>query len=165
LELAYRDRDPVNENTDRAQVMVPPPLVFLGYLAGALILNWIIPLTTPWTLILRFIGELALITGILLVTLAFSQMMKAHTTPDISRPTTALVTAGPYRLTRNPIYLGFFLIYLGFTLLAGTLWGVLLGPFLFWTVTNAIIRFEEEYLKKKFENEYAHYLTRVRCWI
>ena len=96
---------------------------------------------------------------------AFSQMKKAHTTPDLRQPTTALVTAGPYRFTRNPIYLGLFLIYLGFTLLAGTLWGILLSPFLFWTVTNAIVRLEEEYLQQKFRDEYTGYLSRVRRWI
>jgi protein-S-isoprenylcysteine O-methyltransferase Ste14 len=155
----------MTENNDHAQVKVPPPLIYLGYLIGALIINWVIPFPTPLTFILRIIGGLAVIMGALLVGSAFSQMMNAHTTPDVSHPTTALVTAGPYRFTRNPIYLGFFLIYIGFTLLSGTLWGILLGPFLYWTVTNAIIHLEEEYLKKKFKDEYASYSTRVRRWI
>ena len=155
----------MNENIDHAQVMVPPPLVFLGYLAGALILNWIVPVPTPWTFIMRVLGGLEILTGILLVGSAFSQMTTAHTTSDVSQPTTTLVTTGPYRYTRNPIYLGFFLIYLGFTLLEGTLWGILLCPFLFWTVTHAIIHLDEEYLKKKFKDEYTGYISRVRRWI
>ncbi len=155
----------MSENNDRARVLVPPPFVFLGYLIGALLLNWIVPLPVPWTFISRVLGGLALLTGIMLAGSAFSQMKKAHTTPDLRQPTTALVTAGPYRFTRNPIYLGLFLIYLGFTLLAGTLWGILLSPFLFWTVTNAIVRLEEEYLQQKFRDEYTGYLSRVRRWI
>ena len=62
----------MSENTDRAQVMAQPPLVFLGYLAGALILNWIIPLPTPWVLILRIIGGLAVVVGLFLGGSAFS---------------------------------------------------------------------------------------------
>ncbi len=155
----------MSENIDRAQVIVPPPLVFLGYLVGALIINWAVPFPTPWTLNLRIIGGLAIAIGIFLVGSAFSQRRNAHTTPDLSQPTTMLVTTGPYSFTRNPIYLGFFLIYLGFTLLAATLWGLLLSPFLLLTITHAIIHFEEEYLKKKFTDEYTSYSSRVRRWI
>ena len=53
------------QNTDHAQVMVPPPLVFLGYLIGAMILNWIVPFPAPWTFILRLVGGFAIIGGIL----------------------------------------------------------------------------------------------------
>jgi len=153
------------QNTDHAQVMVPPPLVFLGYLIGALISNWIIPFPTPWVFILRIVGGLAVAAGILFVISAFSQMRKAHTSLDPRQTTTALVTEGPYRFTRNPIYLGFFLIYLGFTLLAGTLWGLIASPFLIWTITHAVIQAEEIYLDKKFGDTYKEYRSRVRQWI
>ncbi len=133
-------------NIDHAQVMVPPPLVFLGYLIGALILDWIIPFPAPWIFVLRIVSGLMVIAGFLLAGLAISQMRKVHTSPDPRQPVTAFVTSGPYRFTRNPIYLGFFLIYLGFTLLAGTLWGLIASPFLIWTVTQAVIRAEEIYL-------------------
>lgn len=84
---------------------------------------------------------------------------------ESSQPTNALVTTGPYRFTRNPIYLGFLLIYLGFTFLAGSLWGIVISPFLVWTVTHAIIHAEEEYLEKKFEDQYREYSSQVRRWI
>jgi protein-S-isoprenylcysteine O-methyltransferase Ste14 len=155
----------MNDNMDHAIVMVPPPLVFFGYLIASLILNWAVPLPIPRSLILWVIGGLAILTGILLAFSAISHMRNAHTTPDISRPTNALVTTGPYRFTRNPIYFGFFLIYLGFTLLAGTLWGILLSPFLYWTVTHAIVHMEEGYLNNKFKEEYSRYASRVRRWI
>ena len=155
----------MSENRDHARVMVPPPLVFLGYLIGALIINWAIPFAIPWAFILRIIGGFALAAGILLIISAFSQMMNAHTTPDANQPTTALVTTGPYRFSRNPIYLGFFLIYIGFTLLAGTLWGIILSPFLLWTVSHAVINMEEVYLKNKFKDDFANYLSHSRRWI
>ena len=145
--------------------MVAPPLVFLGYLIGALIVNWIVPLTGPWIFALRVVGAVMVIVGFLLTGSAVSQMRKAHTSPDPHQAVTALVTNGPYRFTRNPIYLGFFLIYLGFTLLAGTLWGLIASPFLLLTITNAVIHAEEIYLDGKFGEEYKGYRSRVRRWI
>ena len=153
------------QNTDHAQVMVPPPLVFLGYLIGALILNWIVPFPAPWTFILRLVGRLAIIGGILFVGSAFLQMRKSNTPVDPREPVSAFVTSGPYRFTRNPIYLGLFLIYLGFTLLAGTLWGLIASPFLIWTITQAVIHVEEIYLEEKFGEQYKQYRSRVRQWI
>jgi protein-S-isoprenylcysteine O-methyltransferase Ste14 len=153
------------QNLDHAQVIVPPPLVFLGHLIGALILSWIIPIPTPWTFPLRVGGGLMVIAGFVLVASAISQMRKAHTSPDPRESVTALVTSGPYGFTRNPIYLGFFLIYLGFTLLAGTLWGLIASPFLVWTITAAVILAEETYLDAKFGKQYKEFRSRVRRWI
>jgi len=153
------------QNTDHAQVMVPPPLVFLGYLIGAFILNWIVPFPAPWTFILRLAGGLAIIGGILFVGSAFLQMQKSNTPVDPREPVTAFVTSGPYRFTRNPIYLGLFLVYLGFTLLASTLWGLIASPFLIWTITQAVIHAEEIYLTEKFGEQYKQYCLRVRQWI
>jgi protein-S-isoprenylcysteine O-methyltransferase Ste14 len=153
------------QNVDHAQVMVPPPLVFLVYLIGALILNWIVPLPTPWTPPLRILGGSLVTTGLFLGGSAISQMTRAHTSPDPHQPTTALVIQGPYRFTRNPIYVGFLLIYLGFTLLAGTLWGLIASPFLLWTILHAVIHAEEDYLDRKFGEQYMAYRSRVRRWI
>ncbi len=153
------------QNIDHAQVMAPPPFIFLGYLIGALIVSWLIPFPTPWTFILRIVGGLMVIAGFLLAGSSISQMRQAHTSPDPHQTVTALVTGGPYRFTRNPIYLGFFLIYLGFTLLAGTLWGLIGSPFLLLTITSAVIHAEEIYLEDKFKDQYTSYKFRVRRWI
>ncbi|HEX2698164.1 MAG TPA: isoprenylcysteine carboxylmethyltransferase family protein [Anaerolineales bacterium] len=153
------------KNSDHPQVMVPPPLIFLGYLLGALILNWAVPFSTPWIFLTRVVGGVLAAIGFFLGGWAFSQMVKAHTSPDPREATTAIVTSGPYRFTRNPIYLGFFLIYLGFTIFAGTLWGILASPFLFWTVTHSVIHAEEIYLEDKFGEEFASYRSRVRQWL
>jgi protein-S-isoprenylcysteine O-methyltransferase Ste14 len=111
------------------------------------------------------VGRLAIIGGILLVGSAFWQMRKSNTSVDPRETVNSLVTGGPYRFTRNPIYLGLFLVYLGFTLLAGTLWGLIASPFLIWTITQAVIHAEEIYLEEKFGEQYKQYRSRVRQWI
>ncbi len=153
------------DNKDHAQVPLPPPILFLGYLVSAIVLQWIVPFPFPWAIPLRILGGALLIAGLLLAASAIREMRRMHTTPDPDQPVTALVTSGPYRFTRNPIYLGFLLIYLGFTLLAGTLWGLILSPFLIGTITRWVIHAEEFYLEDKFEEEYAAYRARVRQWI
>ncbi len=153
------------KNEDYARVMIPPPMVFLGYLIGALILNWAVPFTEPWISALRIMGGMIVVAGFLLAGLAVSQMMKLHTSPDPHQSVSTLVTGGPYGFSRNPIYLGFFLIYLSFTLFAGTLWGLFASPFLFWTITHAVIHAEEVYLDDKFGDQYKEYRSRVRQWI
>jgi protein-S-isoprenylcysteine O-methyltransferase Ste14 len=153
------------EELDHARVPVPPPLIFVGYLAAALLLNWAMPLSAPWPAIFRLLGGLAIVAGVSLVGGAFSQLVKQQTTIDPRGPTTALVGGGPYQFTRNPVYLGFLLIYLGLTFLAGTLWGLILSPFLIWTVTRVVIQPEEAYMATKFKDTYAEYRSRVRRWI
>ena len=153
------------QNLDHAQVRVAPPLVFLSYLIGALVVSRIISFPTPWTFPLRIDGGLMVIAGFVLAGSAISQMRKANTSPDPRHTVAALVTSGPYRFTRNPIYLGFFLIYLGFTLLAGTLWGLIASPFLIWTLTSAVIPAEEAYLDGKLGNQYKEFRSRIRRWI
>ncbi len=155
----------MNVTNEHAAVKVPPPLVFLGYLVGAVVLNRLLPFPEPWSRVLRTVGGIAILAGFALSAVAVLAMFKARTSPDPHQPTTALVTRGPYRFTRNPIYLGFLLIFLGFTLLAGTLWGLVLSPLLIWTVTAAVIHAEESYLGSKFTDEYAAYRRRARRWI
>ncbi len=155
----------MSDELKHARVRVPPPLVFLSYLIGALILNWLIPLREPWTTFSRIVGLAAVLAGFALGATAVLRMLRAHTSPDPHRPTTALITDGPYRFTRNPIYLGFLLDFIGFTLLVGTLWGLLLSPLLIVTVTGAVIRAEEIYLEGRFGEGYKDYKASVRPWV
>ncbi|HEX8991587.1 MAG TPA: isoprenylcysteine carboxylmethyltransferase family protein [Anaerolineae bacterium] len=155
----------MTSTSDHARISPPPPLVFLGYLLSALLLQWAVPFPLPWALPLRVLGALLLVGGFLLGAAAVREMRKMHTTPDPRQPVTALVTRGPYGFTRNPIYLGFLLIYFGCTLLANTLWGLLLSPFLIGTITRWVIHAEEVYLAERFPDEYQAYLGRVRQWL
>ena len=80
-------------------------------------------------------------------------------------PTLAIVSEGPYRFTRNPLYLALAGIYLGITLAVGTVWPlVFLIPVLLIT-HYGIIKREERYLARKFGEPYVAYMGRVRRWI
>ncbi len=153
------------EATDHVHLVLPPPVIFLGHLLSALILQWVVPLPLPWPLPLRILGGALLLAGFALAAAAVREMRKLHTTPDPKQPVSTLVTTGPYRFSRNPIYLGMLLTMLGFTLLAGTLWGLLISPFLIGTITRSIIRPEENYLQGRFDGQYNLYRTLVRRWL
>ena len=148
----------MNHAAQHAQVLAPAPVVFLGYLLAALLLNWGVPLPIPWIGPAHAAGGMAVLVGLALGGAAVSAMIRRHTSPGPYEPSTSLVTDGPYGFTRNPIYLGF-------TWLAGTFWGLLLSPFLLATVTWSIIQPEEKYLGGKFPAAYSSYRSRVRRWV
>lgn len=86
----------------------------------------------------------------------------AGTHVEVYLPATALVTTGPYRLTRNPIYLGMTCAYLGAGLIAGSLWIVVLVIPVLGIIHFGVVLREEEYLSGKFGDRYQEYVRRVR---
>jgi len=151
--------------SDHAQVLLPAPFVYAGFLLAALLLHLVLPLPAPLLNVVRGLGAVAIALGLFLGAFAVWRMMQMHTPVSPHRPATTLVTDGPYRLTRNPIYLGFFLVFLGFTFLAGTLWGLVLSPLVPITVNYLIIGAEEAYLQARFNGQYTQYKSRVRKWL
>jgi len=82
-----------------------------------------------------------------------------------SSPASTLVTHGPFRLSRNPMYLGLTLVYLGVTLLMNSVWTALFLPLVIGTLYLTVIRHEERYLAATFGDEYDNYRGRVRRWL
>jgi len=81
------------------------------------------------------------------------------------RPATTLVTNGPYRVTRNPIYIGFILLYFGIAILATSVWMLLLLVPLLIVLQRGVVEREETYLDAKFGEEYGKYKARVPRWL
>jgi protein-S-isoprenylcysteine O-methyltransferase Ste14 len=90
---------------------------------------------------------------------------RARTSLVPVRPATALITDGPFRFTRNPLYLGLALLYLGIALWLGVLWPVVLLPALILLVQQIVILREEAYLESRFGEAYRAYRARVRRWL
>jgi protein-S-isoprenylcysteine O-methyltransferase Ste14 len=81
------------------------------------------------------------------------------------RPASTLVITGPYRFTRNPMYLGAILLVLAFALWLGTWWPAILLPVVIVVVRRYVIAREERYMRRRFGAAYDDYARRVRRWI
>ncbi|MBI5620749.1 isoprenylcysteine carboxylmethyltransferase family protein [Candidatus Gottesmanbacteria bacterium] len=151
--------------SDSSQVIAPPPLIYLSGLVVGAILHWLKPLPfLPETLTLP-LSTILVVTSIALITTAFRAFRKAKTTIHVHKPTTKIVTTGPYRFSRNPIYLSMTLLTIGIAILVNTLWIlVMLIPVLLVMQFGVIAR-EEAYLTKKFGDEYLHFKSKVRRWL
>lgn len=89
----------------------------------------------------------------------------ARTSFDVRKPTTVLITDGPFRFSRNPGYLALSLLYAGIAVIADSLWVLaLLAPALF-VMHYGVIAREELYLERKFGSQYLEYKARVRRWL
>jgi protein-S-isoprenylcysteine O-methyltransferase Ste14 len=144
---------------------IHPPLVMLVHLLAAFVLNWLhrLPLALPDYV--EWAGYLLVLTGLGLAVSAVNRFTKAHTTLDPHGAVSALVVEGPYRFSRNPIYLGFVCTLIGLPIALGNYWGVILSPLLVLSLYWLVIRHEEAYLEKKFGEAYTGYRSRVRRWL
>ena len=153
---------------DSPGVRIPPPVITLAaILLGVWMNRWVPIQLLPDDLrgIARDIGWSVVLLSIALGGWAVGLFVRAGTTPNPMRPTTALVIRGPYHFTRNPMYLGFACLMAGIALIANNLWIVLMIiPDVIATRVLAIDP-EERYLSEKFGAPYDEYRAQVRRWL
>jgi protein-S-isoprenylcysteine O-methyltransferase Ste14 len=156
--------DTLQDTQDNPGVIAPPPLIFAGPLALGLLLHWFFPkkFLPRWVGIA--LGSLSIISGATLIQGGFREMLAAKTNVDPRQPATTIVTEGPYRYTRNPLYMGLTLLYAGITFLANALWAMLLLPVVLVVMVYGVIKREEQYLERKFGEQYLSYKASVRRW-
>jgi len=157
--------DDARETPDNPGVIAPPPLIYAGALAIGLLANRLYPIAFVPRGLSRVLGWPLIVGGPVVGSLGLREMKRADTNVDPREPTTAIVTGGPYRFTRNPLYLSMTLIYAGITALANALPAALLLPFVLHIMRRGVIEREERYLERKFGDEYLDYKARVRRWI
>ena len=153
------------DNADNPGVIAPPPVIYAGALAAGLLANRRLRLRFLPRRLARTLGPILFVTGFLVGLLGFLEVRRAGSSADPREPTTTVVTGGPYRFTRNPMYLGFVMQYVGISALFNSLLPVLLLPAVQLLVRRGVIEREERYLERKFGDEYRQYKGTVRRWI
>jgi len=152
-------------STDHAAVTVPPPLIYVAFFVVGVGLQLYLPLGRLPIGIGRVVGAGLVLSGLVLSAWSVRRFWAAGTSVLPVRPTTALVIEGPYRWTRNPMYLALLLMYIGAALWFALVWPLLLAPVLVVVMNVSVICREERYLTRKFGGEYRHYQTQVRRWL
>lgn len=151
--------------TDSAGVTFPPPLMFLGSMLVGVILQFIFSLPfLPWE-VGMYSGIPLLGLGVLLISSAAILFLRAGTALPPWATATTVVIRGPYRFTRNPMYLGMALVQAGIGLCFSSLWILLLLIPALWWVRTQVIAKEEAYMEEKFGQPYRDYCGQVRRWI
>lgn len=145
-------------------VPFPPPLVYFGLLVVGIVIGNFIPIPVPSSVLALIFGIPLALVGVYLLVNSLRAFARADTPPDF-RPVKAVVTGGPYRYTRNPIYISFSLIYAGVGVAFESLVALLLLSAAIVLIDRVIIPREEKYLEQRFGEEYLRYKAKVRRWI
>jgi protein-S-isoprenylcysteine O-methyltransferase Ste14 len=153
------------DTADTANVIVRPPIAWaLAVLAG-FALDWLMPLRfLPAALSAGWLGAIVFAVALALFAWAIATMTRSGSNVPTRLPTTTIVETGPYRFTRNPIYLAMVLGLIGLAIAFDTLWLLIaLVPFAL-LIRYGVIAREEAYLERKFGDVYRRYRARVRRW-
>jgi len=156
----------MDDTADTDQVIVRPPLAWGLAIGASLALNWFVPLRfLPVGLPAGWLGATVFVLALALFAWAVVTITRAGSNVPTNRPTTKIVDSGPYRFTRNPIYLGMFLALVGLAVAFDTIW-LLLMLVPFWLVIRyGVVAREEAFLERKFGDVYRVYRSRVRRWL
>ena len=151
-----------------AGLITRPPLLYLGALLIGFALERLLgfPFPAPGTdLIHWIIGGALILIGLALAAAGIRNFGRAGTPVRSIKPTRALVTTGIHGWTRNPIYLGLFLLYAGIGVAAQSPWVLILTLPLAITIRYGVVAREEAYLERRFGDAYRDYKARVRRWL
>jgi protein-S-isoprenylcysteine O-methyltransferase Ste14 len=161
-----RGPEPVSER--HANVLVRPPNLYLGGLALGCLFELLLPLgpgLAGGKLRPIIIGLGLAAIGVVIIWKAIRQFVDAGTTIPVDEPTDALVTHGLYNWSRNPIYIGLTVIYVGLSIALTTGWALLFLPVVLGVMQKGVIEREEAYLQKKFGAPYEKYKEKVPRWL
>ncbi|MBI3196714.1 MAG: isoprenylcysteine carboxylmethyltransferase family protein [Rhodospirillales bacterium] len=151
---------------DHADTVIHPPIAWaLAFVAG-LGVDWLYPLPfVPPVVSNIWVGAAVFAAGFAGAIWAIVTIRRAGSRIETNKPTTTIVANGPYRFTRNPIYVGMFLGQIGLAIAFNSLWIlVALAPF-YLVIRYGVVAREEVYLERKFGDAYLGYKSRVRRWL
>jgi protein-S-isoprenylcysteine O-methyltransferase Ste14 len=156
----------MSDNADAPSVVIHPPIAMGVALVICLGLGWIYPLPIPLAVVPRFlIGAAFFAAAVLLMIWSGKVFRNAHTEVNITRPATTIVDTGPYRFSRNPIYVGMFAGLIALALFFGSFWPLVALVILYFVIRFGVVAREESYLERKFGPVYLGYKVQVRRWL
>jgi protein-S-isoprenylcysteine O-methyltransferase Ste14 len=154
---------PTSQDSAGPGVRFPPPFLFaLGFLLG-LGLDRMIPWRSSPRL--ELVGALLIAAGLALAASGAWTFFRARTAIIPHKPASRLVIRGPYRFTRNPMYVGLTTTYVGIALAIHRLWPLAVLPLVLAALVRFVVRREEAYLSSKFGRDYDDYRRTVRRWL
>jgi protein-S-isoprenylcysteine O-methyltransferase Ste14 len=156
----------MDDAADIAHVAVRPlPAWWLAVMAG-LALDWLVPVRfLPAGLPAGWLGATVFVLALAPFAWAIATIAGAGSNVPTNLPTTAIVESGPYRFTRNPIYLGMILGLIGLAVAFDSLWLLLLVVAFWLVIRYGVVAREEAYLERRFGDVYRGYRSRVRRWL
>ena len=163
--MSEDSRGPAN-----AGVRFPPPLLFVAGLAIGLALDrFVVRMRLPGEEGARapflILGWLGIVSGVAFAAWGIRTFRRARTAIVPNKPARAVVASGPYRWSRNPMYVGLTAVYSGVALLRNAAWPLILLPVVLIALWFLVIRREERYLTHAFGDQYTRYRQRVRRWL
>lgn len=148
------------------RTIILPPAPY----AAALVVGWWLDrqqlqLAWDWGALNKPLGWLLVLAGLFLLAWTVWTFRRHQTTVNPYKAASTLCTGGPFRFSRNPIYLGDWSIFVGVALLIESLWPLVFAPLVWAVLRFGVIRHEEAHLEAKFGDAYRAYKSRVRRWI
>lgn len=146
-------------------IRVHPVIIFLtALIAGNLVKRWWpVPDFTNW--MLDIVAYTTMIVGALLILFSSHEFSKLRISTSPNTQATQLITSGPYRYSRNPIYVGFILILIGIACKTGNPWLLITALLMIPALYHWVIKKEEKHLQEALSQEYQQYVAKVRRWL
>jgi protein-S-isoprenylcysteine O-methyltransferase Ste14 len=159
---AVRETD--NPKTGPNPGLLRPPIVFLCAILLGIALNraWPLHFLSPSV---RLLGPLVTACAVVLFLLSYREFRRAGTSVQGSKRSTVIVQTGPYRFSRNPIYLAFILFALGLSVWLNNAWLLVTLVPAVGLIAMVVIPREERFLERNFNDQYSSYKARVRRWL
>ena len=166
MTTAPQDTDLRNAGQDVPKLgLVRPPIVYAVSIVAGALLQRAKPLPFFPSAVAAPLGAAVVVVAVLLFVYSVGRFRAAGTPVPARKPTTAIVRTGPYRFSRNPIYLAFSVLQLGIAIWDNSLWLLVTLAGAVALVHFFVIRREEQYLERRFGDEYLEYKAAVRRWL
>jgi protein-S-isoprenylcysteine O-methyltransferase Ste14 len=150
---------------DHPPVLLPPPVLYLSVLALGFGCQWLLPIAMPSGGVVRGLGIALILVGGVLGLWGVAHFWRAGTHVPPHKPTLAIVSGGPFRFSRNPLYIGLNLITAGIALVIANPWILIWMVPAFAVLHRGVVLREEAYLEAKFGAAYTDFKNRTRRWL